>query len=122
MNVKCMELKDVDLNLLVVFHQLVLERRVSKVADNLGLSQPAVSNALARLRKLTGDTLFLRTTKGMEPTPFAQQWAEPIASALGLIHGAVNQRTSFDAATAKRSFTVGMTDIGEIDLLPKLVE
>ena len=117
-----MDLKDVDLNLLVVFNQLLIERRVSRVADNLGLSQPAVSNALARLRKLTGDTLFLRTTKGMEPTPFAQQLAEPIAYALGLIHSAVNQRTSFDPATAKRSFTVGMTDIGEIYFLPKLME
>ena len=117
-----MDLKDVDLNLLVVFNQFLIERRVSRVADKLGLSQPAVSNALARLRKLTGDTLFLRTTKGMEPTPFAQQLAEPIAYALGLIHSAVNQRTSFDPATAQRSFTVGMTDIGEIYFLPKLME
>jgi DNA-binding transcriptional LysR family regulator len=117
-----MNLKDIDLNLLVVFNQLLIERRVSKVADSLGLSQPAISNALARLRKLTGDTLFLRTTKGMEPTPFAQQLAEPIAFALGLIHSAVNQRTSFDPATARRSFTVGMTDIGEIYFLPKLME
>lgn len=117
-----MELKDVDLNLLVVFDQLLTERSVSKVAANLGLSQPAVSNALARLRKLTGDAMFLRTTKGMEPTPFAQQLAEPIAYALGMIHSAVNQRTSFAPATAKRKFTVGMTDIGEIDLLPKLME
>ena len=111
-----------DLNLLVVFDQLLAERSVSKVAANLGLSQPAVSNALARLRKLTGDAMFLRTSKGMEPTPFAQQVAEPIAYALGMIHSAVNQRTSFDPATAKRRFTVGMTDIGEIDLLPKLME
>jgi len=117
-----MDLKDIDLNLLVVFNQLLIERSVSRVANNLGLSQPAVSNALARLRKLTGDTLFLRTTKGMEPTPFAQQLAEPIAYALGLIHGAVNQRASFDPATAKRAFTVGMTDIGEIYFLPKLME
>jgi len=122
MNVDRMDLKDIDLNLLVVFNQLLIERRVSKVAENLGLSQPAVSNALARLRKLTGDTLFLRTTKGMEPTPFAQQLAEPIAYALGLIHSAVNQRTSFDPATAQRAFTVGMTDIGEIYFLPKLME
>ena len=117
-----MELKDVDLNLLVVFNQLLLERRVSKVADNLGLSQPAVSNALARLRKLTDDTLFLRTTKGMEPTPYAQQLAEPVAYALGMIHGAINQKTSFDPATAKRAFTIGMTDIGEIYFLPTLME
>jgi DNA-binding transcriptional LysR family regulator len=117
-----MELKDIDLNLLVVFNQLLVERRVSKVADNLGLSQPAVSNALARLRKLTDDTLFLRTTRGMEPTPYAQQLAEPVAYALGMIHGAVNQKTSFDPATAKRAFTVGMTDIGEIYFLPALME
>jgi DNA-binding transcriptional LysR family regulator len=117
-----MDLKDIDLNLLVVFNQLLIERGVSKVAVRLGLSQPAVSNALARLRKLTGDALFLRTTKGMEPTPFAQQLAEPIACALGLIHSAVNQRTSFDPATARRSFTVGMTDIGEIYFLPDLME
>ena len=117
-----MELRNLDLNLLVVFNQLLTERRVSKVAENLGLSQPAVSNALARLRKLTGDALFLRTTKGMEPTPYAQQLSEPIAYALGLIHSAVNQKTSFDPAAAKRAFTVGMTDIGEIYFLPKLME
>jgi len=58
----------------------------------------------------------------MEPTPFAQQLAEPIAYALGLIHSAVNQRTSFDPATAQRAFTVGMTDIGEIYFLPKLMD
>jgi DNA-binding transcriptional LysR family regulator len=112
----------IDLNLLVVFNQLLVERGVSKAAITLGLSQPAVSNALARLRTLTGDTLFLRTTKGMEPTPFALQLAEPIAYALGLIHSAVNQKTSFDPATAKRAFTIGMTDIGEIYFLPKLIE
>jgi len=117
-----MDLKDIDLNLLVVFNQILIERRVSKVAENLGLSQPAVSNALARLRKLTGDSLFLRTTKGMEPTPFAQQLAEPIAYALGMIHSAVNQRTSFDPLTARRGFTVGVTDIGEIYFLPALME
>lgn len=117
-----MELKDIDLNLLVVFEQLLVERRVSKVADNLGLSQPAVSNALARLRKLTDDTLFLRTTRGMEPTPYAQQLAEPVANALAMIHGAVNQKASFDPATARRAFTVGMTDIGEIYFLPTLME
>jgi len=115
-------LKDLDLNLLVVFDQLLVERRVSKVADNLGLSQPAVSNALARLRKVTDDPLFLRTTRGMEPTPFAQQLAEPIALALGMIHSAVNQRISFEPSTSKRAFTVGMTDVGEIYFLPALMD
>ncbi|MBU1359344.1 MAG: LysR family transcriptional regulator [Gammaproteobacteria bacterium] len=117
-----MDLQDIDLNLLVVFHALVMERRVSKVADTLGLSQPAVSNALGRLRKLTGDTLFLRTTRGMEPTPFAEQWAEPVAQALALIQGALNQKMAFDPATARRAFTIGMTDIGEIYFLPSLMK
>lgn len=117
-----MELKDLDLNLLVVFHQLLIERRVSRAAETLGLTQPAVSNALARLRKQFGDELFTRTQAGMQPTPYAEQLAEPVAHALGLLHGAVNQRTSFDAATSTRAFTIGMTDIGEIYFLPTLMD
>jgi DNA-binding transcriptional LysR family regulator len=117
-----MELQDIDLNLLVIFNQLLAERRVSRVAENLGLTQPAVSNALARLRKLFGDELFVRTPKGMEATPFADQLAEPVTYALGMIHSAVNQRTSFDPRNSTRAFTVGMTDIGEIYFLPTLIE
>ncbi|MEO5736650.1 MAG: LysR family transcriptional regulator, partial [Variovorax sp.] len=117
-----MELKDIDLNLLVVFNQLLIERKVSKVAENLGLGQPAVSNALARLRKLFDDELFLRTSSGMLPTPFADQLAESIGYALGMIHGAVNARSSFDPASSKRSFSIGMTDIGEIYFLPQLMQ
>lgn len=117
-----MELKDIDLNLLVIFNQLLIERKVSKVAENLGLGQPAVSNALARLRKLFGDELFLRTSSGMQPTPFADQLAESIGYALGMIHGAINAKNSFDPATSKRRFSVGMTDIGEIYFLPLLME
>src|SRR6185503_14705763 len=117
-----MELHELDLNLLVVFDQLRVERRVSKVAENLGLSQPAVSNSLAKLRKLFGDELFLRTPKGMEPTPYADQLAESVGYALAMIHSGVNQRTSFDPKSATRSFTIGMTDIGEIYFLPALIE
>ena len=75
-----MELNEIDLNLFVVFNHLLVERRVSKVADTLGISQPAVSNSLAKLRKLFGDELFLRTPNGMEPTPFADQLAESVSS------------------------------------------
>jgi DNA-binding transcriptional LysR family regulator len=116
-----MELQDLDLNLLVVFNQLLVERRVSKVAHNLGLTQPAVSNSLARMRKLLGDELFLRTPAGMEPTPFAEELAESVTCALGMIHSALNQRSSFDPSTSTRSFTVGMTDIGEVFFLPTLL-
>ncbi len=117
-----MELNEVDLNLLVVFNQLLIDRGVSKVATSLSLSQPGVSNALARLRKLTDDPLFLRTPKGMEPTPFAEQLAGPVAQALQVIRAAINQRASFDPATSTRAFTVGMTDIGEIYFLPRLMK
>ena len=117
-----MELEDIDLNLLVVFNQLLTERSVSRVAENLGLGQPAVSNALARLRKLFDDDLFLRTAQGMQPTPFAEHLAESIGYALGMIHGAVNARTSFDPITSQRGFSIGMTDIGEIYFLPRLMQ
>ena len=117
-----MELSDIDLNQLVLFQQLMVERRVSKVAENLGLTQPAVSNTLAKLRRQFGDDLFVRTPTGMMPTPFAEQLAEPIGYALGMIHSGLNQHSHFDPASVKRSVTIGMTDIGEIVFLPGLVE
>jgi len=116
------ELEEIDLNLLVVFKQLLVQRSVSRAAHALGLSQPAVSNSLARLRKLLGDELFLRTPAGMEPTPYAEQLAESINYGLGMIHGALNQRSSFEPATSERAFVIGMTDIGEIYFLPRLME
>jgi DNA-binding transcriptional LysR family regulator len=117
-----MELRDIDLNLLIIFNELLRLRRVSAVALALGTSQPAISNALNRLRKLLGDELFLRTSKGMVPTPFAESLAEPIGAALGAIHHTLNARASFDPASSQRGFTVAMTDIGEIYFLPALME
>lgn len=116
------DLKDIDLNLLVVFQRLITERRVSAAATSLGLSQPAVSNALKRLRVLLDDELFIRTARGMEPTPYAAQLAEPIAYALNAIHSSLNQRSTFDPATSTRKFTISMTDLGEIDLMPRLMD
>jgi DNA-binding transcriptional LysR family regulator len=80
-----------------------------------------VSNALARLRKTLGDPLFLPTLRGMQPTPFAEQMADPVASALGLLHSALDQRSSFEPGTSRRAFKIAMTDIGEIYFLPRLV-
>lgn len=117
-----MDLKDLDLNLLLVFHELLIEKRVSAVADKLGLTQPSVSNALSRLRKQFGDDLFVRTSRGMAPTPFASELAEPIGSALDTIRAGLNRRTQFDPASSTRKFMLGMTDIGEIYFLPKLMD
>lgn len=117
-----MDLRDIDLNLLVVFNELLETGRVNVVAERLGLTQPAVSNALARLRRRLGDDLFVRTAGGMQPTPFAEALAEPIAYALGAIHGALNQSVVFDPAKSRQTFTIAMTDIGEIHFLPDLME
>jgi DNA-binding transcriptional LysR family regulator len=116
-----MELKEIDLNLLLVFHKLLLLRRVSKVAEELGMTQPGVSNALKRLRLLLGDELFVRTTRGMEPTPYAGTLAEPVGYALSTLHDCLNEVSQFDAATSTRKFKIGMTDIGEVYFLPQLM-
>ena len=116
-----MNLSHFDLNQLVVFQQLMLERRVSRVAEKLGLTQPAVSNTLARLRRQFGDELFIRSAAGMVPTVLAEQMAVPIAQALQLMEQGLNSQTRFAAATEKRALTVGMTDIGEIVFLPRLL-
>lgn len=117
-----MELNDLDLNLLLVLHQMLVERRVAVAAEKLGVSQPTVSSALARLRRLLGDELFLRTGRGMVPTPYAEQLAVPVAQALALLHEALNRQREFDPATCSRTFTIGMTDVGEIVFLPTLLE
>ncbi len=117
-----MDVSRLDLNLLVVFHHLLVLKRVSAVAQNLGMSQPAVSSALGRLRASLGDELFLRTQGGMEPTPYALQLAAPVAVALDGLQQALNVRAAFDPAKSSRSFTIAMTDVGEMYFLPVLVD
>lgn len=117
-----MELARLDLNLLLVFHHLLREKRVSAVATVLGMSQPAVSSALGRLRASLGDELFLRTQRGMVPTPYALQLADPVAAALDGLQQALNVRASFDPASSERNFTLAMTDVGEMYFLPVLMD
>jgi DNA-binding transcriptional LysR family regulator len=97
-------------------------RHVSTVAKRLGVSQPTVSNALARLRRTFGDELFVRTAHGMQPTPYAQRISEPIAYALASVTQALNQEERFDPGSSERRFVVAMTDVGEIHFMPALVE
>lgn len=113
---------EIDLNLLVVFHELFQQRQVSLAAQRLGLSQPTISNALARLRKTFDDELFVRTAQGMQPTPYAQEIAEPIGNALANVAWALNRQQEFDPLTSDRQFVIAMTDVGEIHFMPPLLE
>src|SRR5688500_11492781 len=117
-----MNVQDVDLNLLRVFDAVLREKGVTPAALRLGLTQPAVSNALARLRKLFGDPLFVRTPGGVDATPFARELAEPVRQALALLESALAHGPGFDPATATRAFRFYMSDLGQIEFLPPLVE
>src|SRR6059058_1511154 len=117
-----MNVRDVDLNLLRVFEAVLRERGVTPAAAGLGLTQPAVSNALARLRGLLGDPLFVRTPNGMDATPFARELAEPVRQALALLDAALAHGPGFDPASATRAFRFYMSDLGLIEFLPPLIE
>jgi DNA-binding transcriptional LysR family regulator len=117
-----MNVHDLDLNLLRVFDSVLHERGVTAAAARLGLTQPAVSNALARLRAQFGDPLFVRTAGGMDATPFARQLAEPVRQALALLESALAHGPGFDPASSTRAFRFYMSDLGQIEFLPPLIE
>lgn len=117
-----MNVRDLDLNLLRAFDAVLRGRSVTAAAAQLGLSQPAVSNALARLRAAFGDALFLRGSQGMEPTPFARELAEPVRQALALLESALAHGPGFDPASSSRAFRFYMSDLGQVEFLPPLVE
>ncbi|HET7714432.1 MAG TPA: LysR family transcriptional regulator [Bauldia sp.] len=114
-------LRGLDLNLLIVLKALIAEKSVTRAAALLGLSQPAASHALARLRKALGDRLLVRTPQGMEPTPRARAIAEPLERALADLARAINRPGPFDPARARRRFRIATDDYHEIVLLPRLL-
>ncbi|MDM7928818.1 LysR family transcriptional regulator [Blastomonas fulva] len=115
-------LRTFDLNLLRVFEAVINDNSVTKAADKLGMSQPAVSNALNRLRHQLGDPLFVRTPLGMDPTPKARELAKAVNSGLTAIRAGLLAGTEFNPAVSQRHFTLLMTDVGEISFLPPLLE
>jgi DNA-binding transcriptional LysR family regulator len=117
-----MNVQDIDLNLLRVFDAVLRERGVTPAAARLGLTQPAVSNALARLRALFGDALFVRTPAGMDATPFARGVADPVRQALALLESALAHGPGFEPASSTRGFRFYMSDLGQVEFLPPLVE
>lgn len=112
--------RQVDLNLLELFETVYRTRNLTAAGHYLGLSQPAVSRGLGRLREMYGDTLFVRQQRGVMPTPFADQLAGPVSSALGVLRTTL-ERPEFDPAVQPRTFHVAMSDVGERILLPRLM-
>ncbi|MGP8472281.1 LysR family transcriptional regulator [Burkholderia sp. PR2] len=110
-----------DLNLLRVFLAISELRSLTVAGERLGLTQPAVSHALRRLRNLFDDPLFVRTPAGMAPTDVARQLHGPLTRAFGIIDLAVQQVAHFDPATASRTFRLSMSDMSEFYFLPPLL-
>jgi DNA-binding transcriptional LysR family regulator len=115
-----MDLRRLDLNLLLVFEAVALEKSVSKAAARLGLGQPAVSAALGRLRAALDDDLFVRMGGAMTPTPRAERLTGGVTAALDELRASFAAET-FDPARSTDTFTVASTDYTSLVLLPALV-
>ena len=116
-----LNLRSLDLNLLTVFEAIFRTGSVSQAAKGLGMSQPTVSNALARLRAHFSDRLFVRGDGGMKPTPKALALAPPIIEALGALRRGLALKGDFDPTTTKRNFRLLIHDFSVPSVVPTLV-
>ena len=115
-----MNLRSIDLNLLPVLEAIYVERSLTRAGEVLHVTQPAISNALARLRKAFGDPLFVRSARGMTPTPAAEALIGPVREALAKLRSGLDSRASFDPKTSDRTFNLAMRDIAPSMLMPVL--
>jgi DNA-binding transcriptional LysR family regulator len=116
-----MRFRNLDINLLVVLHYLLQGKSVNETAQLLGLTQPAVSNALARLRDYFEEPLFLTLGRRLEPTPFAKSLAASVANAYEEIERVICARSDFVPQTAERTFTIICSDYVHSVFVTKLV-
>jgi DNA-binding transcriptional LysR family regulator len=114
------DLRNIDLNLLLVFDVIYRTRNTTRAAEQLHLTQPAVSNALKRLRDQFDDVLFVKTAAGMDPTPRADGIAKLLDEGFASIRLAVQAGQAFDPATASRVFRLYVSDIGQSFFIPPL--
>jgi LysR family transcriptional activator of mexEF-oprN operon len=121
-NISENDLRRLDLNLLLVLHVLLEEGSVTRAAERLYLGQPAISGSLARLREAFSDPLFVRTPKGMQPTPRAIALGEQVRPFLRVLQGELLGPPSFDPAVSERVFHLGMSDALEAALMPMLLQ
>lgn len=112
----------VDLNLFVVLETIFREGNLTRAAKALHLTQPAISHALARLRELLGDPLFVRQGTQMVPTPLVRDLIGPVRQALQTLDASVNNSRAFDPAASRRTFTLGFRDVFEASTLPRLIQ
>jgi DNA-binding transcriptional LysR family regulator len=119
--IRFMNISGLNLNLLPVLDALLSERSVSRAGARLGLSQPAVSNALAQLREILKDPLLVRKGTGMAPTERALALAGPLRAALLALEQGLEPPAAFDASTAERGFTIMTNDFVAFALLPRLL-
>jgi len=117
-----MDFHGIDLNLLVAFDALMNERNVTRAATQVGVSQPAMSAALSRLRQRFGDPLFLRSADGLLPTARARDLSEPIAQALRQIESMLVNKPQFVPEKASLTFKLGLSDYPAFVLLPSLLQ
>ncbi|MEX3613198.1 MAG: LysR family transcriptional regulator [Burkholderia gladioli] len=115
-------MSELDLNLIPYLVALDETRNVSRAGDLLGVSQPRVSAALGRLREHFGDPLFVRTSRGMEPTPRALALVPAACDALAQIRRGLVAPHDFDPATDTSTFSIALSDVGEIVFLPRLLQ
>ncbi|MDA8443490.1 LysR family transcriptional regulator [Paracidovorax valerianellae] len=113
--------RSLDLNLLRVFDEVMTERNLTRAAHKLSLTQPAVSNALRRLREVLGDDLVVRSGQGVQPTPRALTLWPPVRQALAQLQQSLAPG-DFDPATANSTFVLAMADATGATLIPPLVE
>lgn len=116
-----MNLHRIDLNLFAVFDAIYTAGSLTKAADVLCITQPAVSNSLARLRDMLNDPLFVRTGHSMTPTPVAQNIIVPAREALGLLRKSVQQSHIFEPETSTKSFNFACRDLLEVSIMPRLI-
>ena len=117
-----MNLSKVDLNLFIVFDAIYTEANLTRAGQIVGITQPAVSNALARLRETFNDPLFVRTAQGMVPTPMAQNIIGPVRNALSLLRVSVQESRIFNPLKASKNYRISMTDLTEAVVLPVLFQ
>lgn len=117
-----MHIEDFDYNLLTVFDAMLRERSVTRAAAQLGLTQSAMSHALNRLRDYFDDPLFVKTAAGMAPTIKAESLAGTILEVMTAVRTRVLPQASFEPASLQRTFTLCMTDMGELVFLPPLMK